>query len=135
MAPSPLTLQQLLTLIQDDRAVQDLRRYFSLDGASGSLPAYTGGRFEALGGGGDRPETANTVTAVDVVAAQMLSVVVPGPVALDLLEGNLGVKLAHQLASIPTDVAITAAAASLIGPAGPARPRGNCWSSSTTWGG
>ncbi len=121
MAPSPLTLQQLLALIQDNRAVQDLRRYFSLDAAPGSLPAYTGGRFEALGGGGDRPETANTVTAVDVVAAQMLSVVVPGPVALDLLEGNLGVQLAHKLASIPTDVAINdAAAAALIGPAGPA---------------
>ncbi len=121
MAPPPLTLQQLLTLIQTERAVQDLRRYFSLDVPSGSPPAYTGGRFEALGGGGDRPRTANKVTADDLVAVQMLSVLVPGPVALNLLEGGLGEQMAHHLTLIPVGVAVSdPAAAALIGPAGPA---------------
>lgn len=121
MAPSPLTLQQLLGLIQADRAEQDLRRYFGLDAPSGSVPAYTGGRFEALGGGGDRPATANSVTADDLLAVQMLSVLVPGPVALNLLEGDLGEQVAHYLAAIPADLAISdTAAAALIGPSGPA---------------
>ena len=121
MVAPPLTLQQLLKLTQGERAVQDLRRYFSLDVPSGSPPSYTGGRFEALGGGGDRPEAANTVTADDLVAVQMLSVLMPGPVALNLLEGVLGEQVAHHLAVIPVGVAINdAAAAALIGPAGPA---------------
>jgi len=51
VAPPPATLQQLLTLIPAERAVQDLRRYFQLDGPYGWPPAYTGGRFEALAGG------------------------------------------------------------------------------------
>ncbi len=61
------------------------------------------------------------MTADDLVAVQMLSVLVPGPVALNLLEGELGEQVAHHLAVIPVGVAINdAAAAALIGPAGPA---------------
>ncbi|MFF7382730.1 DUF6308 family protein [Streptomyces griseoluteus] len=45
-------------------AVGHLREYFGLDGGA----AYTGARFEGLGGGGDRVGVADVVTAEDLVA-------------------------------------------------------------------
>ncbi|MER8027986.1 DUF6308 family protein [Streptomyces bauhiniae] len=78
----------------------NLREYFGLDGGA----AFTGARFEHLGGGGDRVGVADVVTAEDLVAVQMLSVRVPRQVSLDLLEGDLGVQMAKLLREIPRDV-------------------------------
>ncbi len=95
--------QQLHHFLGSERVVADLRRYFGIDAPDGEVP-FTGARFESLGGGGDRPETADQITAEDLIAVQTLSVVVPAPVALDLLEGDLGRRLSDLLRAIPTDV-------------------------------
>ncbi|MER7762885.1 DUF6308 family protein [Streptomyces sp. NPDC097619] len=100
-----------------DRAVRDLRAYFgtggSSDGAPGTGgPCYSGGRFERLGGGGDREEIADRFTAEDLIAVQTLSVKVPAKVALGLLEGDLGGELSKLLALIPSDLDMVDAAAS-----------------------
>ena len=57
-------------------------------------------------GRGDRPETANQITLDDLVAVTLLSVDVPGDVALQLLEGNLGPDITRHLQPIPTNVSI-----------------------------
>ncbi|MFJ6842170.1 DUF6308 family protein [Streptomyces griseoluteus] len=82
-----------------ESAVGDLRRYFGLEGGA----AYTGARFEGLGGGGDRDGVADVVTAEDLVAVQMLSVRVPAETALELLEGETGRSLSELLGRIPVD--------------------------------
>ncbi len=83
------------------QSMDDLKRYF--DGTS-EAPPFTGSRFELLFGGGDREETADMITADDLVAVQLLSVSVPGGAALDLLEGHLGLEIGMRLGHIPTDV-------------------------------
>ncbi|MET7675953.1 DUF6308 family protein [Streptomyces seoulensis] len=74
----------------------NLRRYFGLAGEA----AYTGARFEHLGG----EQVADEVTAEDLVAVQMLSVRVPARAALELLEGERGRQLSELLRRIPVDV-------------------------------
>jgi hypothetical protein len=49
---------------------------------------------------------ANRVTAEDLVAVTLLSVDVPGRVALQLLEGPLRDQVTELLAQVPTDVAL-----------------------------
>ncbi|MEV4656822.1 DUF6308 family protein [Micromonospora sp. NPDC049301] len=83
----------------------DLRRYFGV-GLPNGLPAFTGGRFEQLGGGGDHPAVRDTITPEDLIAVELLSVHVPARVALDLLEGALGREIATELRRIPTDVSL-----------------------------
>lgn len=96
----PLTLAEILAVLDDPRSVPDLQRYFLAVGDE----AFTGGQFERLGGGGDRPEIANTVTAEDLIAVQLLSVQVRPRRALDLLQGQLGRDFGAELARIPVDV-------------------------------
>ncbi|WKD36668.1 DUF6308 family protein [Streptomyces xanthophaeus] len=74
--PSPAVLvqpfaQRLHTFVTAPRALTDLQRYFGISRACGTT-AYTGGRFEHLAGGGDRPDTADRITAADLVAVQTL---------------------------------------------------------------
>ena len=102
-----LSLDDLLTLVEGPRAVEDLRAYYEPGRAPRRMPTYSGSRFEFLAGGGDRPDTANRITHEDLVAVTMLEVDVPGDVALALLEGDLGLDVAGHLAEIPTDVPIT----------------------------
>ena len=85
--------------------------YFEPEREPGRPPRYSGSRFEFLGGGGDRPETANRITYDDLVAITLLSVDVPGDVALKLLEGDLGPDIARHLERIPADVGIEEPAA------------------------
>ncbi|MFE9769536.1 DUF6308 family protein [Streptomyces sp. NPDC005808] len=101
-ASSPLG-QRLHGLLSSERVVGDLRRYFGIGLPPGVMP-FTGSRFEHLAGGGDRPEVADRITAEDLVAVQTLSVTVPAPVALDILEGPLGVRLSGLLHAIPGDI-------------------------------
>jgi hypothetical protein len=100
-----LRTEALLRIIDDHRAKEDIRRYFGV-GTGPTGPGFTGRRFERLGGGGDRDGVQNRITAEDLVAVEMLSVQVPPPVALDILEGELGIELSTQLCSIPIDIAL-----------------------------
>lgn len=100
----PLTTQQLLDLVADPASVEDLRSYFGCDLPVGEVPPYTGGRFEFLAGGGDHTDAANVITAGDLIAVQMLSVRVPGEVALDLLDGPLGRAVGALLAEVDPSV-------------------------------
>jgi hypothetical protein len=114
-------LCQLLHLVDQQRSVDDLRAYFGTDLPPGTPPRYTGGRFELLAGGGDRPEVTNRITTEDLFAIQLLEVRVPTEVGLELLEGELGRAVAEHLARIPTDVGIgDLAAAALLADGAPA---------------
>ncbi|MFG2383250.1 DUF6308 family protein [Streptomyces avermitilis] len=102
MSQPPLT-HRLSSLITADQAVSNLRRYFSTGLLHEAVP-FTGSRFEHLAGGGDRQAVANVVTADDLIAVQTLSVRVPTQIALDLLDGELGVRLSKLLSSVPFDI-------------------------------
>jgi hypothetical protein len=116
--PSPA---QLLALVDDPLSATHLRTYFGTDRPGGAAQGFTGSRFEFLAGGGDRPDSADRITADDLLAVQLLSVEVPGEVVLDELERPLGDEVNAQLADIPTDVSIgTPAAAALLADGGPA---------------
>ncbi len=120
-AGMPIALRDLLDVIDQPASAADLRLYFGLDHDKGSVPPFTGGRFEGLAGGGDRPETANIIAADDVLAVQFLSVIIPGPVALALIEGPLGREMSAALAQIPTNVSLgSPAAEALVTDDGPA---------------
>lgn len=94
-------------------AVGHLRRYFGLDDGA----PYTGARFESLGGGGDRPEVANVITAEDIVSLSMLSIRVYGFAARRLLEDHeLIEEVRGYLAEIPTDVDMVDADPALLAP-------------------
>lgn len=66
------------------------------------MSGYTGSRFERLGGGGARPSVKNEFTAEDLAAVTLLSVRVPGPSALEILEDRRS-HLTELLTDIPTD--------------------------------
>ncbi|MEU3937970.1 DUF6308 family protein [Streptomyces sp. NPDC029044] len=115
---SPLG-QRLKERMGAERAVGDLRRYFGV-GLPTGVAGFTGSRFEHLAGGGDRPEVADRITAEDLVAVQALSVTVPAPVALDLLEGRLGARLSGLLQAIPRDIDMVDADAVVVADGSPA---------------
>ena len=97
----------LLPLVDDPRAVEDLRRSDS--------PAYPGRRFEFLGRNDPR-----RVTADDLVAVGLVGATVPADAALDLLEGDLGLDVADCLAHVPHDVPVADPRASgLLGTTSP----------------
>ncbi|MGA5285456.1 DUF6308 family protein [Streptomyces griseoincarnatus] len=115
---SPLG-QRLRVLLSSENVVGDLRRYFGIGMPPGAVP-FTGSRFEHLAGGGDRPEVADRITAEDLVAVQTLSVTVPAPVALDILEGRLGARLSGLLRAIPRDTDMADAEAAVVADGSPA---------------
>lgn len=92
--PAPLA-PDLLGKYLDGRAEGRLRKYFDHSGT------FTGGRFERFAGGGDRPETADTFTGEDIVAVSLLSIRIPGRVALQVLDNRAFEGL---LGEIPVDV-------------------------------
>lgn len=79
-------------------AVSKVRRYYSE-----TRPQYSGRKFEVLGGGGDRADVANEITAEDLVAVSLLSVNIPGDAAIAILETHRKVLSGH-LKKIPTDI-------------------------------
>lgn len=98
---------RLVEGLGDERAVPNLRSYFT---------EFEGRHFQALGGGGDRPETRDRVTAEDLVALQTLGVTVTGETAADLLEGPVSRRVSDLLRAIPTSVSLgDQEAAALIG--------------------
>ncbi|MFC8453102.1 DUF6308 family protein [Kitasatospora sp. NPDC057223] len=114
-----LLAERLGAWTTDPRAVADLRRYYGAALVPAAAP-FTGSRFEFLGGGGDRPEYADRIMAEDLIAVQTLSVTVPVPVALELLEGGLGTRLASLLHAIPTGIDMADADVSDLAPGSPA---------------
>ncbi|PHQ52411.1 hypothetical protein BLA24_07705 [Streptomyces cinnamoneus] len=122
-ALSPLG-QRLRVLLSSERVVGDLRRYFGIGMPPGAV-AFTGSRFEYLAGGGGRPEFADRITGEGMVAVQTLSVTVPAPVALDILEGRLGVRMSGLLEGIPRDIDMADAEVSVLADGSPA---GQAWS-------
>ncbi|MFK4687233.1 DUF6308 family protein [Streptomyces pristinaespiralis] len=119
VGPSKPFVERLGAFIADPQAVVDLRRYFGIGLPPDAVP-FTGSRFEHLAGGGDRPEVADRITAEDLVAVQTLSVTVPAPVALDILEGRLGVRLSGLLQAIPRDIDMVDADALVVADGSPA---------------
>ena len=78
------TAPEILSRAQTSDAVSYLVRYFApADGGTGDL--MTGASFSDLGGGGDRPEVANVITAEDIVAVESLSVTIQRIHQLQLL--------------------------------------------------
>jgi hypothetical protein len=116
-----LDVDQLSEILRSEQVERDLRHYFGVGLAQDELPAFEGGRFEILDGGGDRPEVRDRFTASDLLAVELLSVRVPPRVILDLLEGALGVTAAGFLREIPASVPLWSNEAErLIGKGGPA---------------
>ncbi|MEU5036113.1 DUF6308 family protein [Streptomyces rubiginosohelvolus] len=111
--------QRLHAFLDAERVADDLRRYFAI-GLPPGAGVFTGGWFEHLAGGGDRQQVANRFTAEDLIAVQTLSVTVPAPVALDLLEGPLGAQLGELLRDIPTGTDLADADASAVADGSPA---------------
>ncbi|MFD7785550.1 DUF6308 family protein [Streptomyces nojiriensis] len=117
--PAQPFTERLHAFVTDPRALTDLQDYFGTGRPSGT-PAYTGRRFEHLAGGGDRPDIADRITAEDLVAVQTLSVTVPAPVALDILEGPLGSRLSALLQAVPRGIDMADAAATVLSGGSPA---------------
>lgn len=95
----------------------DVRRF--LDEASVPLVAaylsgaFTGARFETLGGGGDRPGAWDHFGADDLVAVSLLSVDIPGAAALEILETRARL-LNSLLVEIPGSAALECSPRTLI---------------------
>ncbi|GIE85303.1 DUF6308 family protein [Actinoplanes regularis] len=90
----------LLDVVRAERAPLDLATYFDEKAAR----RYTGRRFESFGGGGDLAAVQDVITAVDLLAVQTLSVVVPAETAFALLDGDLGRQVTALLARVPADL-------------------------------
>ncbi|MGW4982195.1 DUF6308 family protein [Streptomyces mirabilis] len=102
-----------------DQAASNLQHYFGAGLLHEAAP-FTGSRFEHLAGGGDRPAVANTVTADDLIAVQTLSVRIPAQAALDLLEGDLAVRVSKLLSRVPLDIHMVEAEAADLADGSPA---------------
>jgi hypothetical protein len=122
-APQSLT-HRLGSLITSDQAVSNLQRYFGTGLLREAAP-FTGSRFEHLAGGGDRQAVANTVTADDLIAVQSLSVRIPAQAALDLLEGDLAVRVSKLLSRVPFDIDMVEAEAAGLADGSPAHTAWN----------
>lgn len=102
-----------------EESVRLLRAYFIQRRARGDL-FYSGGHFERLAGGGDRPEVANRFDADDLVAVTMLGVSVAPHGAVDLLTDPEG-HWKELLSAIPLDARLEESASDrLIAQGGPA---------------
>ena len=78
------TAPVILSRARTSGAVKQLVGYFA-PAAAGVCDRMTGASFNDLGGGGDRPETADIITGDDIVAVRSLSVAIPTAHCLQLL--------------------------------------------------
>jgi hypothetical protein len=101
----------------DDEAIELLRSYFGLRPGQARL---TGAFFERLGGGGDRPEVCDRITAEDIVAVSLLSVNIDPSAMLQIL-GSLQAEVSELLRQIPTDRDLVDVDPQEISPNWPAR--------------
>ncbi len=89
-------LPDIMTVLDEELSVTDLRRYFSPG-------AFTGSQFEALGGS-SKALHRDAVTTEDLIAVELLNARFPPGVALDLLQGDLGQRISDELCKIPIGV-------------------------------
>ena len=107
-------LLDLLDTATDGSARATLQTYFTPEPDG----TFSGAHFERIGGGGDRPQTAHTITADDLVALTTLSVDVPGATAVRIL-GSRSNEIGDLLGKIPTTLDLVDAQPSDIGPDSP----------------
>ena len=101
----------------NERAIELLRRYFGL----ADNTAFTGSRFESLGGGGDAPDTANVITAADILSLSTLSIRVHGSAVLQLLEDEqFSSEASDYLAQIPANLDLVDADPTMLAKGSPA---------------
>jgi Family of unknown function (DUF6308) len=85
--------------LEGQQAIRSVQRYFNPNGA------FSGRRFEFLGGGGHRADVANAFTAFDIVAVSLLSVDIPGNASIEILETE-SEALSKLLVKIPVGVTL-----------------------------
>ncbi|UYB35776.1 DUF6308 family protein [Arthrobacter koreensis] len=88
-----------------DQASQLLRDYY-LAPSKATGDVRTGARYDDWGGGGDSPETRDSITGDDVIAALFLSIPFPGRAAIGILETHAE-KVTQLLRGIPSDVELS----------------------------
>jgi hypothetical protein len=106
----PASTEELLQVLLSEQSLADLDKYFNLASPE-DPPFYTGARFDTLGGGGARDDIRDIIMPTDLLAVQCLSVVIAAPVALSLLEGQLGGQMTGCLRDIPASLDLGAAGA------------------------
>jgi len=114
------------TYLEDrTRCVADLQAYFTPAEGFTSKDAFSGGMFERLGGGGDRPDVKNVFTADDLVAVSLLAIRLGhrkeiGRAVIALLDERRA-EFEHLLGEIPVGVDLADERAEpLIADGGPA---------------
>ncbi|WP_426006347.1 DUF6308 family protein [Paenarthrobacter sp. NyZ202] len=116
-----MRLPDILTADHTDEAAALVKKYYTKLYRH-NLP-QTGSRFNDWADGGDRADVANSLTADDVLAVSFLSVQVPAPAAIGLLETSAG-KVQGLLEQIPTDLDLASVSSveyeALLGPNSPA---------------
>ncbi|MET3366938.1 UNVERIFIED_CONTAM: hypothetical protein ABIE34_000159 [Jeotgalibacillus campisalis] len=116
-----MKLPDILTEDRTDEAAALVNKYYTKLYRHG-LP-QTGSRFDDWAGGGDRTDIANVFTADDVLSVSFLSVQVPAPAAIGLVETHGG-DVTALLEQIPTDLDLASVTSedyeTLLGPNSPA---------------
>ncbi|MGN5734778.1 DUF6308 family protein [Arthrobacter psychrochitiniphilus] len=96
-----MKLPMILDAAHIDQAAELVEEYYTKTYKRGEI--QTGARFESWAGGGDAPEVVNTITADDLIAVGFLSVEVPAPAAIGILETHKA-KISELLIEIPADL-------------------------------
>lgn len=96
-----MKLPEILDSVHVEQAAALVKDYYTKTNNRGDI--QTGARFESWMGGGDAAEVVNTITADDLIAVTFLSVDVPAPAAIGILETHKG-KISELLEQIPADL-------------------------------
>lgn len=94
------TSGQLIDLVRDPQSQDALRDYFLIEGNG-----YSGRAFNTLCGGGDRPDSADRITADDLLALRLLNMPVAHDLPIEFLDGGgAGLQVSYHLKHVPADV-------------------------------
>ncbi|ALO67937.1 hypothetical protein AS189_17410 [Arthrobacter alpinus] len=96
-----MKLPKILDSAHVEQAAALVNEYYTKTYKRGEV--QTGARFESWMGGGDASEVVNTITADDLIAVTFLSVDVPAPAAIGILETHKD-KISELLEQIPSDL-------------------------------
>ncbi|MEI2276699.1 DUF6308 family protein [Paenarthrobacter ilicis] len=116
-----MTLPEILKADHTEDAAALVRKYYTHLYRHDIV--QTGSRFDDWAGGGDRPKIANVITADDILAVSFLSVQVPAPAAIGLIESRAN-EVSELLAQIPTNLDLASVSSDdydhYLGPRSPA---------------